>query len=150
MRKILTMLLLVLLAGLSASAQSLYLDFTSHTDAKFFFYLNGKLLNSRSTGHFRIPNLDGQKCHLRIVVDDPYSVSLTKTFRPSPRKCEYILNFNPVRERIFLKAVRLPKSQQPNPQKPPRHQSENLKAKAPALRDEWKTLPSAPGINDQP
>lgn len=129
--KILSLALFSLL-GLGAWGQSLYLDFTSQSEARYYFYLNGKLLNQKSKGHIHISGLNDEKYHLRIVLDDPFSVAVTKTFRPSAKKCEYALNFNAVRERIYVK--RLPPSGAPDI---PEGRRIDSHAKPPAANDNW-------------
>lgn len=82
--------------------QNLSLSFFSQTDAKFFVYVNGKLQNSQSSGNVTVNNLENKEYHIRIVIDDPYEVATTQTLRPSPSKSKYLVNFNAVRERVYL------------------------------------------------
>ena len=84
-------------------AQERTLTFTSATDAKFFVYLNGKIQNERPTGMLTINKLEDKEYHLRIVIDDPYEVAVTKRIRPDERGSEYTVHFNAVRERVYVK-----------------------------------------------
>lgn len=126
-----------------ACAQSLSLEFTSLSEARFFFYLNGKRINESPVGHIIIPNLPDAKQHLRIVVDDPYSVTLTRSFRPSEKKNAYDLLFNPVKERILVSRAKMETTSSTVPvvdeeQVPPEpRESDNDKAKAPQIREKW-------------
>lgn len=141
MRKLYVMLILLTM-GVPMYGQSLSLEYTSLSEARFFFYLNGKLLNEKSVGHIVIPNLEDAKYHLRIVVDDPYSVALTKTFRPKEGKNQYDLLFNPVRERILVSRSKLESvetmaeshEETQSFDRPEGRRLENSKAKAPKLR----------------
>ena len=101
MKHILTVILLLTLS-LSASGQSLSLTFRSITDAKFFVYLNGRLQNEKSSGMVTIGGLEEKDYHIRIVIDDPYAVAVTKRIKPSPKQSEYTVQFNPVRERVYV------------------------------------------------
>ena len=83
-------------------AQNLSLSFFSQTDAKFFVYVNGKLQNSQSSGNVTVDNLEDKEYHVRIVIDDPYEVATTRTLRPSASKSRYLVNFNAVRERVYI------------------------------------------------
>ncbi len=89
----------------SLSAQNLRLTFTSASEAKFFVYLNGKLQNQKSSGMVTLNNLEDKDYHVRIVIDDPYEVAVTRTIRPNKKHDEYIVKFNAVRERVYLKAT---------------------------------------------
>lgn len=104
MKRLLPILALLLCHALQA--QELSLTFTSVSDAKFFVYLNGKLQNPRSSGMVTLNNLEDKDYHVRIVIDDPYEVQLTRTLRPSPTRSEYTVLFNAVRERIYLRPVK--------------------------------------------
>lgn len=95
-----------LTAGVVAFGQDLSLSFMSQTDAKFFVYLNGKLQNETSSGLVKINNLEDKDYHVRIVVDDPFLVATTTTLRPDVTKNEYTVNFNAVRERVYVKPAK--------------------------------------------
>lgn len=86
-----------------AYAQEQTLTFTSITDAKFFVYLNGKLQNERSSGMVKLKGLEEKDYHIRIVVDDPFEIAVTRTIKPDPKHNEYTVQFNAVRERVYLK-----------------------------------------------
>ena len=93
-----------------AFAQEQTLTFTSITDAKFFVYLNGKLQNERSSGMVKLNGLEEKDYHIRIVIDDPFEVAVTRTIKPDPKHNEYTVQFNAVRERVYLKpAVNSPR-----------------------------------------
>lgn len=93
------------LAATVLHSQDLQLTFTSATDAKFFVYLNGKLQNEKSTGMVTIKNLEDKDYHVRIVIDDPFEVAVTRTIRPDRKHNEYSVKFNAVRERVYLKSI---------------------------------------------
>lgn len=95
--------LLLCLSGFAAGAQNLSLTFTSVTDAKFFVYLNGALQNERSSGMVTVSGLEEKDYHFRIVIDDPFEVAVTRTIKPDPKHSEYTVQFNAVRERVYLK-----------------------------------------------
>jgi len=105
MRRVLPILSLLLLT-VAASGQSLSLSFTSKTEAKFFVYLNGRLQNEKSRGMLTINNLEDKDYHVRIVIDDPYEVAYTQTFRPSAKHNSYTVEFNPVRERVIVREAK--------------------------------------------
>lgn len=86
--------------------QNLKLSFMSESGARFFVYLNGKLQNEKSVGLISFNNLEDKPYHVRIVIDDPYQMTATKRLRPSDRKYEYSVNFNSVRERIYIKRLK--------------------------------------------
>lgn len=108
-------LLLLTLMGMTATAQDLSLTFTSVTDAKFFVYVNGHLYNERSSGMVTVNGLEDKDYHIRIVIDDPFEVAVTRTIKPDPKHSEYTVQFNAVRERVYLKPAATPS----------RHQEEN-------------------------
>lgn len=110
MKRLLPILALMLCSALQA--QELSLTFTSVSDAKFFVYLNGKLQNPKSSGMVTLSNLEDKDYHVRIVIDDPYEVQLTRTLRPSPSRSEYSVLFNAVRERIYLRPVKGERSEE--------------------------------------
>ena len=96
--------ILSFLATLTAvTAQNLSMSFTSCTDARFFFYVNGKLQNEHSSGTITIGHLEPKDYHIRIVADDPYQVAYTKTMKPNAKHCNFIVDFNPVKEKIFVR-----------------------------------------------
>lgn len=102
---------LLLLTGLLAIAlttwaQSHSLTFTSITDAKFFVYVNGKLQNQKSSGMVTVGGLEEKKYHIRIVIDDPFEVAVTSTIKPDGKHNEYTVQFNAVRERVYLKPAK--------------------------------------------
>ena len=96
-------IILFMTAVTFAAAQDLSLTFTSVTDAKFFVYLNGTLQNQRSSGMVTLKNLEDKDYHIRIVIDDPFEVAVTRTIRPDAKRNEYTVKFNAVRERVYLK-----------------------------------------------
>ncbi len=100
--RLLTIILLALSLG-TVRAQDETLTFTSITDAKFFVYLNGALQNERSSGMVTIKGLEQKEYHIRIVIDDPFEVAVTRTIKPDPKHREYTVQFNAVRERVYLK-----------------------------------------------
>ena len=87
----------------AAFGQSLSLTFTSATEARFYVYLNGILQNERGRQEVTINGLRSRKYHIRIVMDDPYQVAITKSIKPSERNSKYSVRFNPVRERIIVR-----------------------------------------------
>lgn len=108
------LLILLTLTGFVASAQELSLTFTSITDAKFFVYVNGKLQNEQSSGMVTVRGLEEKDYHVRIVVDDPFEVAVTRTIKPDAKHSEYTVQFNAVRERVYLKAVPSSRQQEDN------------------------------------
>lgn len=78
------------------------LTFFSDNEVRFFIYLNGKLQNENSTGRITLNGLEDKPYHVRIVMDDPFEVAATRTMRPGKASEEYIVSFNPVKERIFI------------------------------------------------
>lgn len=105
-------LLLLTLMGMTATAQDLSLTFTSVTDAKFFVYVNGHLYNERSSGMVTVNGLEDKDYHIRIVIDDPFEVAVTRTIKPDPKHNEYTVQFNAVRERVYLKLAATPSRRQ--------------------------------------
>lgn len=105
-------LLLLTLIGMTATAQDLSLTFTSVTDAKFFVYVNGHLYNERSSGMVTVNGLEDKDYHIRIVIDDPFEVAVTRTIKPDPKHNEYTVQFNAVRERVYLKPAATPSRRQ--------------------------------------
>ncbi len=101
-----TLLTLLMLLMLSAGAQTHTLTFTSITDAKFFVYVNGKLQNQKSSGMVTVGGLEEKKYHIRIVIDDPFEVAVTSTIKPDGKHNEYTVQFNAVRERVYLKPAK--------------------------------------------
>ena len=99
-------LLLLTLMAMTATAQDLSLTFTSVTDAKFFVYVNGHLYNERSSGMVTVNGLEDKDYHIRIVIDDPYEVAVTSTIKPDGKHNEYTVQFNAVRERVYLKPAK--------------------------------------------
>lgn len=108
------LLILLTLTGFVASAQELSLTFTSITDAKFFVYVNGKLQNEQSSGMVTVRGLEEKDYHVRIVVDDPFEVAVTRTIKPDAKHSEYTVQFNAVRERVYLKAASSSRQQEDN------------------------------------
>ncbi|MBR3829156.1 MAG: hypothetical protein IKJ40_07690 [Bacteroidales bacterium] len=105
-------LLLLTLMAMTATAQDLSLTFTSVTDAKFFVYVNGHLYNERSSGMVTVNGLEDKDYHIRIVIDDPFEVAVTRTIKPDPKHSEYTVQFNAVRERVYLKPAATPSRRQ--------------------------------------
>lgn len=87
-------------------AQNHTLTFTSVTDAKFFVYLNGVLQNEKSSGMVTLHGLEEKKYHIRIVIDDPFEVAVTSTIKPDGKHNEYTVQFNAVKEKVFLKPAK--------------------------------------------
>ncbi len=106
------LLILLTLTGFVANAQELSLTFTSITDAKFFVYVNGKLQNEQSSGMVTVRGLEEKDYHVRIVVDDPFEIAVTRTIKPSVKQNEYTVQFNAVRERVYLKPAATPSRRQ--------------------------------------
>ena len=104
--------ILLVAMGFAAGAQNLSLTFTSITDAKFFVYLNGTLQNERSSGMVTLNGLEEKDYHVRIVIDDPFVVAVTRTIKPDPKRSEYTVQFNAVRERVYLKPAATPSKRQ--------------------------------------
>ena len=105
MKRTLPLLAFLMLLS-SAWGQSMSLSFTSKTEAKFYVYLNGRLQNEKSKGMITINNLEEKDYHIRIVIDDPYEITYTKTFRPSAKHNNYIVEFNPTRERVTVREAK--------------------------------------------
>ena len=108
------LLILLALMGYVANAQELSLTFTSITDAKFFVYINGKLQNQESSGMVTVRGLEEKDYHVRIVIDDPFEVAVTRTIKPDAKHSEYTVQFNAVRERVYLKAASSARQQEDN------------------------------------
>lgn len=87
----------------TAAAQERSLTFTSVTDAKYYVYLNGTLQNEKSSGMVTINGLEEKEYHVRIVLDDPFVVAVTRKIKPDKKHNEYSVEFNAVKERIYLK-----------------------------------------------
>ena len=102
MKHLLTVLLL-LMFSFSAAGQALSLTFRSITDAKFYVYMNGRLQNTKPSGMVTIGGLEDKDYHIRIVIDDPYAVAVTKRIKPNPNQSEYTVQFNPVREIVYIR-----------------------------------------------
>ena len=96
----------LLLGAIQTKSQDLSLTFTSVTDAKFFVFLNGKLQNENSSGMVKIKGLEEKDYHIRIVIDDPFEVAVTRTIRPNRKYNEYTVRFNAVKERVDLKPAK--------------------------------------------
>ena len=115
-RNILTISLLYFgfqIIGIScANAQEQTLTFTSASDAKFFVYLNGTLQNEKSSGMVTLRGLEEKEYHLRIVIDDPFEVAVTRRIKPDKRHNEYAVLFNAVKERVYLKPVKAENDEQ--------------------------------------
>ncbi len=107
----------MLLLAATVCGQSLSLTFTSKTDARFFVYLNGRLQNEKSKGMLTINGLEDKDYHVRIVIDDPYEVSHTQTFRPSTKHNSYTVEFSPVRERVTVREAKAEASEEPTQQR---------------------------------
>lgn len=105
MNKTVVFLAMMIFSGV-AMCQNLRLSFMSESGARFFVYLNGKLQNESSVGNITIDNLENKEYHVRIEIDDPYQMVCTQNLRPSETQYEYSVNFNAVRERIYIKPVR--------------------------------------------
>ena len=102
MKRLVILIALVICTG-TVWAQNQTLTFTSITDAKFFVYLNGKLQNERSSGIVTLNNLEDKEYHIRIVIDDPFEIAVTRTIKPDNKHNEYTVQFNAVRERVYLR-----------------------------------------------
>ncbi|MBO7489433.1 MAG: hypothetical protein J6T88_04055 [Bacteroidales bacterium] len=102
MKRLVILIALVICTG-TVWAQNQTLTFTSITDAKFFVYLNGKLQNERSSGMVTLKNLEDKEYHIRIVIDDPFEIAVTRTIKPDNKHNEYTVQFNAVRERVYLR-----------------------------------------------
>ncbi len=85
-----------------SSQGTLSMTFTSETEVKFYIYINGHLQNATSTGRITINGLMDKDYHIRIVMDDPFEISTTRTMRPSKTETEYAVRFNPVKEYIYV------------------------------------------------
>lgn len=99
-RLLLFVLIIACYSGVSAQQNSI--TFTSLSDARYYFYINGELQNDKAVSTITFNNLEAKDYLFRIVVDDPYEVAVIKTLRPSTTKNRYTLLFNPVKERIIL------------------------------------------------
>ncbi len=97
---------MLLMAAVTSWGQDLSLTFMSQTDAKFFVYLDGRLQNKESKGFITIDSLEYRKYVVRIVIDEPYEVAVTKTIKPTDMNHFYKVNFNVVKERVFLKLAK--------------------------------------------
>ncbi|MBP5548570.1 MAG: hypothetical protein J6X58_06760 [Bacteroidales bacterium] len=106
MKKTTLIIMLLSFFGM-VSAQGLRLTFTSMSDAKFFVYINGKLQNERASGMVTINDLEDKDYHVRIVIDDPFEIAVTQTIRPAPKRSDYTVQFNAVRERVYLKLAKV-------------------------------------------
>lgn len=104
-------ILLFLAVSSLCFAQGQTLTFTSTSDAKFFVYLNGKLQNQKSSGMVTLKGLEDKDYHVRIVIDDPYEIATTQSIRPDKKHNEYTVQFNAVRERVYLKPAKNPRSE---------------------------------------
>jgi len=96
-------LLFIVASPLCASAQTHTLTFTSTSDAKFFVYVNGVLHNEKSSGMVSISGLEEKDYHVRVVIDDPFEIAVTRTIKPSEKHNSYTVQFNAVRERVYIK-----------------------------------------------
>ncbi len=90
------------LSSTMSQGGTLSMTFTSETEVKFYLYVNGKLQNQQSTGRLTVNGLMDKDYHIRIVMDDPFEISTTRTMRPSKTETEYGIRFNPVREYIYI------------------------------------------------
>lgn len=99
-------LILFVVMGFSAFSQDLSLTFMSQTDSKFFVYLDGKLQNEQSKGYLTIDSLEYRYYVVRVVMDEPYEVAITKKIKPTDVAHFYKVNFNVVKERVFLKLAK--------------------------------------------
>ena len=98
---------LILLQGVqSLCAQKHSLTFTSVSDTKFFVYLNGRLQNEKSSGMVTLQDLEEKEYHVRIVIDDPFEVAVTRRIKPDGKHNEYTVLFNAVRERVYLRPAK--------------------------------------------
>lgn len=93
----------------AVSQQKAYgkLTFFSDSEVRFFVYLNGKLQNETSTGRITLNGLEDKPYHVRIVMDDPFEAAATRTMRPGRAPEEYIVDFNPVKERVHISRHRV-------------------------------------------
>lgn len=114
MKKFYILLILLALASVAAG-QNLKLSFMSQSGARFYVYLNGKLQNQSSVGNITLQHLEDKEYHVRIEIDDPYQMVCTRRMRPSEQNYEYTVNFNAVRERIYLKPLK--KEREPKKQR---------------------------------
>ena len=105
MRRI-TLLVFTLILSVSTFAQQQSITFTSLSEARFFFYINGQLQNQEAVSSITFNNLEDKDYLFRIVADDPYEVAVVKTLRPSSNRNRYTLLFSPVKERIVLEHER--------------------------------------------
>lgn len=110
MRQLLTILIL-LLAAVSAVGQNQSLHFISMNDARFFVYVNGKLQNERAAGMYTVNGLEDKEYHIRIVIDDPFTIAVTKTIRPDAKHREWTVEFNAVKERVYLREAKAEKEE---------------------------------------
>lgn len=105
MRRI-TLLVFTLILSVLTFAQQQSITFTSLSEARFFFYINGQLQNQEAVSSITFNNLEDKDYLFRIVADDPYEVAVVKTLRPSSNRNRYTLLFSPVKERIVLEHER--------------------------------------------
>ncbi|MCR4828961.1 MAG: hypothetical protein K5864_05805 [Bacteroidales bacterium] len=110
MRQLLTVLIL-LLAAVSTVGQNQSLHFISMNDARFFVYVNGKLQNERAAGMYTVNGLEDKEYHIRIVIDDPFTIAVTKTIRPDAKHREWTVEFNAVKERVYLREAKAEKEE---------------------------------------
>ena len=138
MKRAIILSTLLLLSGI-ALGQSLKLSFMSESGARFYVYLNGKLQNETSVGIITIDSLEDKEYHVRIEIDDPYQMVCTQKMRPSATRYEYTVNFNAVRERIYLKPAKVERGGEreastalpsPQPQKEPAARPSRTKREA--------------------
>ena len=59
-----------------------------------------------------VNGLEDKDYHIRIVIDDPFEVAVTRTIKPDPKHSEYTVQFNAVRERVYLKPAATPSRRQ--------------------------------------
>ena len=109
MMKRTTIILSLLLLACVGWGQNLRLSFFSESGARFYVYLNGILQNETSVGNITLEHLEDKEYHVRIEIDDPYQMVCTQRLHPSETKYEYTVNFNAVRERIYVKPARAEK-----------------------------------------
>lgn len=120
-------MLIAALMALPMLAQERSLSFTSVNSARFFVYLNGRLQNEKSVGTITLRGLEDKEYHVRIVIDDPFVVATTKKMRPSPGKNEWTVDFNAVRERIYLNEAKEEKPEAAE-KEPPRERVKERKS----------------------
>ena len=97
------------------------MTFTSQTEARFYLYLNGKLQNEQPSGSVTLRGLGDKAYHVRIVMDDPFEVAATLTLRPGQEAAQYDVEFNPVRERVYVTRAKAGQqgSEEEQPPSPP-------------------------------